>query len=258
MTSRFLIHDTFATAPFTLPIQLEWIQPSRNPELKRSLAASDIGIDDFALAPAIEVARLLETHIVLPQVAVISTGSGPVSVQTPVRPDEVIDAEVRLLDCSSVAEFLARATLNEFYGISVRRWSAQPSASAEVVVLEGADALAEPEAGFGEDLVRAWFILTGRAAVTHLLLAPVGASESERNDISTSLQQAIAVAGERRRDLRAVLTAQSKLPRERVTAAILSQRYQLTREDVQSLIWLIRRGSAGTDVSPVEELPILW
>lgn len=258
MVSRVLVHQTFGTLPVLLSVELEWVQPGVRFEARPGLNASQVGLEDFALLPSVESARLVATHLILPEVAVTATNTGAIAMHTPVRPDEVETSPVRLFHVSSTAEFLARATLREFYGITPSAWQTEASATAGVVVLEGVDALAEPEAGFSEDLVRAWFILTGRAVVTHVLLAPLGATESERQAVVASFREVLSVSSERRRDLRAVITEQAGLTRERVTAALLSQRYSMTPGDLQSLIWLIRRGAPGTNITPVDSLPILW
>src|SRR3712207_7483724 len=58
----------------------------------------------------------------------------------------------------SLAELLARATLKPYYGIEPASWVRDGDSSdavrAEVVVVEGAEALREPEAGYSEDLSR--------------------------------------------------------------------------------------------------------
>ena len=109
-------------------------------------------------------------------VAVIADGNGAIAMRTPVRPDEVEATPVRLLDTSGIAELLARATLRPFYGIEPTGWvrdgDSPEAARAEVVIVEGAEALREPEAGFSEDLSRAWFILTAQPVVSHVLLVP--------------------------------------------------------------------------------------
>ena len=77
---------------------------------------------------------------------------------------------------------MARATLKPFYGIEVTGWvrdaEAPEAARAEAVIVEGTEALREPEAGFSEDLCRAWFILSGQPLVSHVLLAPRDLSPS--------------------------------------------------------------------------------
>ena len=127
-------------------------------------------------------------------------------MRTPVRPDEVESTPVRLLDTSGIAELLARATLRPFYGIEPTAWvraSDSPEAArAEVVIVEGAEALREPEAGFSEDLSRAWFILTAQPAVSHLLLVPSALRPADLTSVLTFLAAAKTAGLARRREWR--------------------------------------------------------
>ena len=84
------------------------------------------------------------------------------------------------------------------------------------MIVEGADALRPPEAGFSEDLVRAWFILTGEPVVSHLLVAPKGAARAEIEPAIALLEQARQVGHERRRELRGSVTERAGLDRDRV------------------------------------------
>ena len=106
-------------------------------------------------------------------VAVIADGNGAIAMRTPVRPDEVerhqCGFSIRVASPSSW-----RATLRPFYGIEPTSWvrDGDSGGGREVVIVEGAEALREPEAGFSEDLSRAWFILTAQPVVSHVLLVP--------------------------------------------------------------------------------------
>ena len=175
---RLLIDDTFATATYTVPITSGWVSPPDGITVEIAHRLTDgfrIG-GGIVLAPASEILHLQQTHEVAGDVAVIADGNGAIAMRTPVRPDEVEATPVRLLDTSGVAELLARATLRPFYGIEPASWvrddDAPEAARAEVVIVEGAEALREPEAGFSEDLSRAWFILTAQPVVSHVLLVP--------------------------------------------------------------------------------------
>src|SRR5215213_675882 len=175
---RLLIDDTFATSTYTVPITAGWISPPEGItiDIANQLAADAATEESVILAPASDILRLQQTHQVAGDVAVLADGNGAIAMRTPVRPDEVEATPVRLLDTSGIAELLARATLRPFYGIEPTTWvregDSPEAARAEVVIVEGAEALREPEAGFSEDLSRAWFILTAQPAVSHLLLVP--------------------------------------------------------------------------------------
>nr|MBA3449614.1 hypothetical protein [Chloroflexia bacterium] len=122
---RLLIHDTFATATYTVPISSSWVTPPGDitVELATRLTAESIDPRDIALVPPSALLRLHSTHDVAAGVAVIAAGVSAIAMRTPVRPDEIERTPVRLLDPTGGAELLARATLQPFYGITPTSWS---------------------------------------------------------------------------------------------------------------------------------------
>ena len=247
---RLLIHDTLATAPFAYPLTAGWALPGEGviAEVRPELGGADLAADDAALLPAAEAALCQETHLVVPDVAIVADGTGAIALRTPVRPDEVERGPVRLLDVSGTAELLARATLRPFYGIEPTGWvggEADPAA-AQVVVVEGAAALHPPEAGFAEDLCRAWFILTGTPAVTHVLLAPMAADRAALGPVLATLSTLRQAADARRREWRQELATRHDLPRDRLNAFFAAQRLALAAADRRALLLLLQRGGRGS------------
>jgi predicted solute-binding protein len=245
---RLLIDDTFATSTYTTPITLGWVTPPDGVaiELTHGLAATQIGEADVALTPASVILPLHQTHQIMPSIAVIANGVGAVAMRTPVRPDEIEKTPVRLLD-SDGAELLARATLRPFYGIEPTSWlreeNAPDTARAEVVIVSGAEALREPEAGYSEDLGRAWFILTSLPVVSHVLLLPQGMTTPERQFIFTFLDGAKTEGLARRREWRTALAEREGIARNRAGAFWGAQRLKLDVSDRQALRELLRLGS---------------
>lgn len=260
---RLLIDDTFVTGTYVTPIASGWVTPPAGLTVERApgLMASAIGADDVALAPAAALLPLQGSHAVVPSTAVVCDDTGAVAMRTPVRPDEISSTPIRLLDASETAEFLARATLQPFYGITPTAWvrddDASGAARAEVVIVEGAEALREPEGGFSEDLVRAWFILTAGPFVSHLLLAP---RELPPDDLKTVLGFFEAVKAEglaRRRDWRPELAEREGISRERSNAFWARQRLTLEEEDRPALLQLLRQGSHGTSNPPPSDVSFI-
>lgn len=247
---RLLIDDTFATSTYTAPIAESWITPpdGLTVELVRGLSASNLGVDDVALAPAFALAVLSPSHLVHPNVAVIADGVGAVAMRTPVRPDEIESTPVRLLDAAE-SQLLARATLKPFYGITPTAWirddDAPEAARAEVVVVAGAEALREPEGGFSEDLSRAWFILTARPVVSHVLLMPAGMTPEQQQGALDFLSAARTEGLARRREWRAALADREDVSRDRAGAFWAAQRLELADDDRQALRALLTRGATG-------------
>ncbi|HEY8445658.1 MAG TPA: MqnA/MqnD/SBP family protein [Thermomicrobiales bacterium] len=254
---RLLVHDTLATAPLVFPIRAGWVEDGGLIEAAPELPASAIGPDDIALIPAAEIAHLQETHLVVPDVAIVGEREGPIAMRSPVRPDAVQETAVRLYGTSGTAELLARATLRPFFGITPTDWTTEASAEAQVVIVEGMEAVREPEAGFAEDLYRAWFILTGQPVVSHLLVAPKGIKRVDLTGLLDVLECARLAAQERRRELRRSLADEYDLDRDRLVAVQKAQRFHLEEADRQALLNLFQRGARGSAYPVVREIAFL-
>lgn len=249
---RLLIDDTFATGTYTVPIASAWVLPpaSLTVEIANRLSPDSAPIDSAVLAPSSEILRLHQTHAVVNDFAVIADGNGAIAMRTPVRPDEVEATPVRLLETSGAAELLARATLKPYYGIEPTGWvrdgGSIDAAHAEVVIVEGGEALREPEGGFSEDLGRAWFILTSQPVVTHVLLVPRALPARDRTELVTFLDAARKEGLARRRDWRPRLADREGVGRDRASAFWAAQRLSLEEADRRALLDLLHKGSRGT------------
>lgn len=243
---RIVLHDTLATAPYLLPHTLGWVESSLPIAAAKDLRGRDVAADEAALIPSAEVAHLQETHQVVPDVAVIAAGDGAIAMRVPVRPDEIESTPVRLYEASGTAEILARATLQPFYGITSTAWSAGDAPEAQVVVVEGAEALRAPEAGLSEELTRAWFILTGQPVVSHILVVPRSLDRPAVAPIVEVLNALRATAHERRRDLRKHLADAEGIDRDRLARLFAAQRLSLEPADRRALLMLLQHGNHGS------------
>lgn len=250
---RLLLHDTLATAPFVHPLTSGWVTPDIVAEPRPHLPAADVGPEDVALVPAPEIAALLETHSLAPEAAVVSGPVGSVAMRVPARPDEIERTPVRLWEASGIAEVLARATLKPFYGIQPVSWTTEESAEAQVVVVEGIEALRPPEAGFAEDLCRAWFILSGVPAVTHVLAIPRALDPAALSPALDALETLREAGHERRRDLRRDLAEAHGLDRDRLATFFGEQRLTLEAADRRALLLLLQRGTWGSAYAPIRD-----
>jgi hypothetical protein len=252
---RLLIDETFATATYTAPITSGWVSSPEgiSVEIAHRLRTDLASEERIVLAPASEILHLQQTHDVVADVAVIADGNGVIAMRTPVRPDEVEATPVRLLDTSGVAELLARATLRPFYGIEPTGWvrdsNAPEAARAEAVIVEGAEALREPEAGFSEDLSRAWFILTAQPVVSHVLLVPRTLPPDLLREAVTFLGDARTEGLARRAEWRPQLADREGVGRDRASAFWAAQRLKLEPADRWALLDLLGQGSRGTSSS---------
>ena len=253
---RLLIDDTFPTATYTVPITSGWVSPPEGitVEVTNHLAPDSATEESVVLAPASVILRLQQTHQIAGDIAVIADGNGAIAMRTPARPDEVEATPVRLLDASGIAELLARATLRPFYGIDPTGWvrdgNSAEAARAEVVIVEGAEALREPEGGFSEDLSRAWFILTAQPVISHVLLVPRALPPADLTTVLTFLDAARTEGLARRREWRPELADREGVGRDRASAFWAAQRLKLELADRRALLDLLGKGSPGTSDPP--------
>ena len=253
---RLLIDDTFSTKTYTTPISSGWVSAPSGIEAKigERLTADAIAPADAALIPVSALGILHSTHYVVPDIAVIADGVGAVAMRTPVRPDEIEATPVRLLDAGAAAELLARATLHPFYGITPTVWiredDAPEAARAEVVIVEGAAALREPQAGCSEDLARAWFILTGQPVVSHVLVVPRDLADEDMFQVVRFLDQARTTGLARRREWRSQLAGREDVGRDRASPFWAAQRLSMDADDRRAMLDLLANGSRGTSASP--------
>ena len=260
---RLLIDTTFATGTYAVPITSAWVSRPENVmvELVDRLAPETVAEDMVVLASSSEIPRLQQTHTVVTDIAVVADANGAIAMRTPVRPDEVEATPVRLLDAGGAAELLARATLKPFYGIEPTTWvhdgDSPDTTRAEVVIVEGAEALREPEGGFSEDLSRAWFILTAQPVISHVLLVPRTLPPERLSDIVSFLDAARVVGHERRRDWRPQLADREGIGRDRASAFWAAQRLRLEEPDRRALLNLLQRGSQGKSGPPLRSVEFL-
>lgn len=250
---NLLLHDVLATAPLVHPFVADWITPPFPVEARAAFSGEDVDAETAALIPTGDLPALMESHRVSAAVAVVSEGSGLISMRVPVRPDEVDRTNVRLYETSSTAALLARATLQPFYGIQPLAYGAD-FPDAQVVIVEDAEALRPAEAGFSEDLVRAWFILTGQPVVTHVLAIPAGA---DADAIVDAMRQARSIGHERRKEVRAAAADRFGLERAELVELYARMRWELNAGDRRALTMLLQHGNKGAGEGYVWNVPFL-
>jgi hypothetical protein len=216
-------------------------------EARANLRAGDAGPDDVVLLPAPEATLLTATHLIVPDVAVVFGGIGPIAMRTPIRPDGVEETVVRLLDAGPTAEVVMRALLRPYFGITATRFASSDddprAADAQVVVVDGAMGLQEPESGFQDDLARAWFVLTGQALVSHVTVVGRDADAGTADPAIDALKRAATIPRERRREMRGIVAAREGVEPDALARFTSRIRFALTAEDRLSLGDLIARGT---------------
>lgn len=248
------IDHNLLTGIISSPLHEGWIETDIAVEVVPNLTADRVGRGDVALISLAEAASLVDTHFIDPSVAVVSgtepeAAISPIVMRTPVRPDGVEESPIRMIDTTPNAELLIRSLLRGFFGIMADGFVYDPAdekaASAQVVVLDGPLGLTEPELGYQEDLVRAWYVLTGSPMV--YAVAIVGVDANGGRPEMDLLRQSLATGIERRREVRRILaTEDESVDRDKLAAITNSLRYELDDKSIQSANNLLARGTWGT------------
>ena len=246
------IDDSLMTAAVRVPLTEGWIETDIPFAIRQGLTAADVGPGDVALLPGPEATLLGQTHVIVPEVAVVAEAMSAIAMRTPVRPDGVEETPIRLLDAGPTAEVLIRALLRPFFGITASSFVTsdedEGAADAQVVIVDGPLGLTEPEFGHQEDLARAWYVLTGQAVVHHVLAVGVEVEARGPEPEIELLRRVVAAGKERRRDVRGVIAGafEVDLDRDRLAELTNRIRYELTDADRQSLRNLLARGTWGS------------
>lgn len=249
-----LIDDNLMTGMIVTPLREGWVTTDVDVEFVANLTADRVGRGDVALISVAESASLTSTHFVDPSIAVAS-GSDPESavssivMRTPVRPDGVEETHIRMIDTTPTAELLIRALLRQFFGISSAGFvhdAADPTAAdAQVVVMDGPRGLTDADHGYQEDLVKAWYVLTGSPVVYAVVVVGVDADGGEK-EIAV-LRESLATGTERRREVRRLIAGDDdSVDRDRLTAITNGLRYELDQNDIRSASTMLARGTWGT------------
>jgi predicted solute-binding protein len=245
------IDDSLTTSLVAVPLAEGWVETGVALDVREGLRAADVTSEDVALISVAEATLLAESHVIVSDVAVVLDGISPIVMRTPVRPDGVEETVVRMLDTGPTTEMLVRALLRPYFGITATSFAmsddAPGVASAQVVVLDGADGLSQPEAGHQSDLARDWFVLTGQALVSHVVAIGLHALVRGPDAELAALQEAVSQGQERRREVRGIVAQRWGVENRDALAEFTNrQRFALTAADRNSLANLVARGTWGS------------
>lgn len=245
------IDDNLMTGMIATPLREGWLETDVAYEVVSNLTADRVGRGDVALISVAEAASLVDSHYIDPAIAVVS-GEPPestIAMRTPVRPDGIDESPIRMIDTTPTAELLIRALLRSFFGITANGFvydaDAPEAADAQCVVIDGRLGLTELEAGHQEDLVKAWYVLSGTPVV--FAVAVVGAEADGGSEELGLLRSSLDLGIERRRDVRRILAGEDEsIDREKLASITNSLTYKLDVSDIHSAGNLLARGTWGT------------
>lgn len=275
MSLELLLDDAPGPAPLALAVeQGHAALPAplyTAPNITARLARERTGA--LILLPAAEYALLQESHVILPALAAGGRHGAATVLVADRRIDEIEAPAVDLADISTTSECLARATLAKFYGITGAAWQRECDERREaaetavdaterpmVEIREGGEALHlldEPGDAVVADLGRAWFILTGLPYTSHLLVAPRALLERDPDGVTAltaAIAAALAVAHERRRELRRDLSDRYGVSRDTLNAFYNDQFTTLTGDAQKGTLALFARGAFGLGLPTVSHL----
>ncbi len=254
----FWIEEALPTAFITAPIKTDPSAFDDEIQVVSGLTADNIGPDDFALLPSAELSLLTATHVGHNRFGLVSDKTGCAALLTPVRPDGIEETPVTMVEVSGTTELLARALLWPYFGIKSTAWTEEPSAGAQVTVIEDTLALTEPESGVLSDLVTAWYVLNEMPVVTYVLAVPQTATKERTLLVERTCWMALEVGLGNAREIRREIREGSDVDPQRLVDFFLNQRYELQESDQDALRALIYRGSGGSRFAkgfPVRFLP---
>jgi hypothetical protein len=239
------VEDNLTTALIAEPIRQGWLEPSEGLELVPVLTAEAVAqADAMALLGSIDGCLLADRFTIITDIGVASRHNGAVALRSAVRPDELNDVTIGLDSVSRTAEAIARATVARFFGVTVSGWSREAAAT-EAEVLEHNDAfIEEPEPAVVNDLVRAWFIMSGLPVATHVLVVPNELLANDPESVASVVDQlktAASTGVERRREIRRNLHEHFPGDRDRLVAFHTEQSLSLTKTVRKGWLDLLRR-----------------
>ena len=220
--------------------------------LRAGLERIDTGTDLSGFA-VIETAHIpsFPHHSIHPEVGVSVRDRGVVTVQSPVRFDEVESPTVWVRTSGPTAELLARATLSPYFGFRPKAWTDDPAAGAEIVVCDEEAALAPLEGGFREGLCRAWFVLTGLPLVTHLLAVPANATAAGVEVVAAWFASGGGLSKDERRAIREEIVLETGASLDDVAALMTGVRWTMAIDERRSIAELFSRSGVSAQIGAI-------
>jgi hypothetical protein len=256
-TFDMLIDDILATAMLAYPYHAGWLDAERVelvPGLTARLARESNGV---AFIDSLAARTLLDSHVVVRDLALACRRASFITFDTHTRPDDVRAVTISAPGVSPATLALAQVVIPDFYGVQAQGWTDQELTLSDTVaqVSEGARALIpfEHEEWYQEDLGRAWLLLTDSPFVSHVCVAPRAAIATDPAGVAVAVAQltsGLAAGRARARELRRDVSNALGVDRDVLTETLADQTWELGKDELHGLTTLWRR--AGLPVSDKE------
>lgn len=245
------IDDRLTTAMYAYPVTAGWVETG-GITLARGLRPDAVRQATIALLDSVYALTLLDTHVIVRDVAVVWRTASMLTMTTQTRPDEVEQATIAIPGVSAAGRAIATAVITPFYGITVTRWVEDEREVDEISAVVSEDAAAliadENEDRYQEDLGRAWFLLANLPFVSHVCVAPRALLASDPVAISNAVERlnaARSTGQERGRELRRDLSKRYTIDRETLTETLADQTHTLNDDALDGLVELAKRTGLG-------------
>jgi predicted solute-binding protein len=238
-----LIERRLGTAPYWMPVERGWVEPSQEIKIVESLTPPDLRAHDGVMVvDTLLASTVLESSMILTDHAVAAETISLLTMITSSRPDEIDAVAAAVPGISLTGRAVAEIVIPEFYGITVSEWiNGEASVGPKsIVVTEDAQALLPTanEDDYHEDLGRAWFLLTETPFVSHVCIV----SELHYQEDVASVRAAVAdlyalrrAADDQRRLLRRNISRDHDIDRDLVVDVFDGLRFDLTERGVEGL-----------------------
>lgn len=253
---QLLIRDALETLLITEPIREAWVDHPFDYDIVDHDLAQAVGNQDAALCSVADLPWLNATHAIVPEFGVVSDEKSAVVAISKSRLDDLDRATVGTGLRFGRGALLGQALLNTFYGVEELQWIDGSSPSPDISILEGYDALREPASEHAVDLGQAWFILTGFAVASHVLVVPTAMEHEEVRVLLDVLVSALGIGIDRRKAITRAAANQHAVERPAMASMLRSQRYSMNAEDLESTLMLLRQGRSAPTVPYVSELAV--
>lgn len=256
-----LIERRLGTAPYWMPVDRGWVEPSMEVEIVDSPTPAALRAHNgIMLVDTLLASILLDSSLILTDHAVAADTISLLTMVTSERPDGIEEASIATPGVSLTGRAVAEIVIPEFYGITVKEWLDTPAdVGPEIVLVTEDEQALLPTANasdFHEDLGRAWFLLTETPFVSQICLVPEVLYENDPATVRHALADLAAMrkaAEDQRRLLRRNVSRDHDIDRDLVVDVFDGLHFDLDESGVEGVSALFRQTGVTARTGPVAD-----